>query len=798
MDLKSWCRLVCICLLGFILSACFSPSDDGDNDDVITETDTATETDVGSGTDTGTDTAPEADLDTDNDGIADNDESDINDADNDGVVDRADPANNDPCVPSNTVGACDEDNDGIADGLESDVDDADNDGIVDRVDPANNDPCVPSNIVGACDEDNDGIADGLESDVDDADNDGIVDRVDAANDDPCLPIALNPACVQNGNVLLNGDFEEELNPFNHWWSYEEEGLADVTLAVGEFTPLSGDISAHIYVDQSSALADYHIQFAQNYEAESNYEYRLSFKIKSTHDLAFRVGAQLNQPPWGETIRANYFITAGETLNVEQVIAIEGSDVERKLVFNLGFAVEGSEIWIDDVVLQKYDVTSSSVTDLSQVENRIWDISYENAYGLQESYYGFNELGQEFVVRYIPENTCYSIYTTGKGLQYTENNRYELYDTRGTRIPSQYNVWDGRMYYYSSDQHTVDTIYVEATKTLNEFKSSECDYNLFSDDFESGDLSGWYRLSFDYAELEFSLDTNSEISGTNSMRIDVIEPGHLFWSAQIGKLVETKANHVYTLSYKIKANAHVRTEFYLRQNAHPDQNAYIKNIYLEPSEIIEISQDLAFEDSDKLRVFSFALGNGMSEPGTSYWIDDVNITEKEVSPVSVESVSVIDDVYSRDKSLDWILVGNGTGFMQSYRYDSDALGSGHGCYWTDIYSETWSHLGSNRFDITTDYGYEVLNVEVSESDDYLLLQRDVTGFMDTGIYSKLPISASDVLNNRCDSDGDDILDVYESDVDDADNDGTPDLGDPMNEDPCIPDLHAAACDLTPIN
>ncbi len=84
------------------------------------------------------------------------------DDDSDGSVGNDDPDDANPCVPSNTVAACDNDDDSSPQGN----------------DPDDNNPCVPIDTIAACDSDNDGIPDGMDPDA----------------DDPCDPVATALQC----------------------------------------------------------------------------------------------------------------------------------------------------------------------------------------------------------------------------------------------------------------------------------------------------------------------------------------------------------------------------------------------------------------------------------------------------------------------------------------------------------------------------------------------------------------------------------------------------------------------------
>ena len=131
---------------------------------------------------------------------------DLMDTDGDGVSDSSDVDPLDPCAPNFPSPTClDSDNDGAADfGTPTTV-------VPVEPDPtADNDPCVPSNTVAVCDSDNDGITDGEEiangtdpndADTDgdgipdgsengDSDNDGINDALDTDSDNDGIPDAI--------------------------------------------------------------------------------------------------------------------------------------------------------------------------------------------------------------------------------------------------------------------------------------------------------------------------------------------------------------------------------------------------------------------------------------------------------------------------------------------------------------------------------------------------------------------------------------------------------------------------------
>ena len=135
--------------------------------------------------------------------VAGNGGDDLIDTDGDGVPDPGDPDPLDPCVPDFPSPTClDDDSDGAANSGTPTT------AVPIEPDPsADDDPCVPSNTVPVCDSDDDGLTDGEElangtdpndADTDndgipdgienrDADNDGINDALDTDSDNDGIP-----------------------------------------------------------------------------------------------------------------------------------------------------------------------------------------------------------------------------------------------------------------------------------------------------------------------------------------------------------------------------------------------------------------------------------------------------------------------------------------------------------------------------------------------------------------------------------------------------------------------------------
>lgn len=168
------------------------------------------------------------------------------DSDNDGAADFGTPttvvpvepdpaADGDPCVPSNTVAACDSDNDGISDGDEiangTDPDDADTDGdgIPDGSENGDSDNDGIDDALDT-DSDNDGIADAIEAGPTpdmpiDSDNDGAPDYVDRDSDNDGIPDG-----VEGSGDTDNDGFADYRDPDS-----DDDGIPDTVeddIAIG--------------------------------------------------------------------------------------------------------------------------------------------------------------------------------------------------------------------------------------------------------------------------------------------------------------------------------------------------------------------------------------------------------------------------------------------------------------------------------------------------------------------------------------------------------------------------------------
>lgn len=133
--------------------------------------------------------------DTDGDGLKDGEEATLGtdpnnpDTDGDGIDDGVE-------VGADVTNPLDEDNDGIIDALDSDILDSDEDGVVDQEDPANNNPCIPDNTIGLCDTDGDGISDGDEI----ADGTDPLDACDPNLTPDCEPADIDLAVTKRADT----------------------------------------------------------------------------------------------------------------------------------------------------------------------------------------------------------------------------------------------------------------------------------------------------------------------------------------------------------------------------------------------------------------------------------------------------------------------------------------------------------------------------------------------------------------------------------------------------------------------
>jgi len=174
------------------------------------------------------------------------------DTDGDGINDGVE-------VGDDTLNPLDADSDGVIDALDSNILDTDMDGVVDQLDPANDNPCIPDNSIGLCDTDEDGISDGDEEangtdpldacdpDIDNANCDPTpidleviktVDKADAvAGDEVVFTIRVNNLSNKKARRIVVGDLLTE--GFGYKTHDASEGSYDVTTgtwSIFEITP----------------------------------------------------------------------------------------------------------------------------------------------------------------------------------------------------------------------------------------------------------------------------------------------------------------------------------------------------------------------------------------------------------------------------------------------------------------------------------------------------------------------------------------------------------------------------------
>ncbi|MEM7083187.1 MAG: OmpA family protein [Pseudomonadota bacterium] len=196
--------------------------------------------------------------DSDGDGTPDYLEPSNADMDGDGFPDESDPANTDPCIPSAFGTNClidtdgdgdpdsvegptaDSDGDGIPDFQESSIIDTDNDGFPDESDPANTDPCIPSDTAPNCDADMDGLTNADEATLGtdptnpDTDGDGLPDGVETGGDASVDAGDTNPLDLDSDDDGIS-DGDEDANG---------NGMVDA----GETDPNNPDTDADGIID----------------------------------------------------------------------------------------------------------------------------------------------------------------------------------------------------------------------------------------------------------------------------------------------------------------------------------------------------------------------------------------------------------------------------------------------------------------------------------------------------------------------------------------------------------------------
>ena len=147
------------------------------------------------------------------------------DNDNDGTPATTDSDDSDPCVPDDSVPACDN----------TTNTDNDEDGTPATTDPDDNDPCVPDNTVTAC------------TDTIDNDGDGTSATTDPDDNDPCVPDNTASAC-NNSDIVK---FANEIRLFPKDSSKDRARLGHSVDMDGN-TIIAGTDVSNVDVDSGSA------------------------------------------------------------------------------------------------------------------------------------------------------------------------------------------------------------------------------------------------------------------------------------------------------------------------------------------------------------------------------------------------------------------------------------------------------------------------------------------------------------------------------------------------------------------
>jgi len=316
----------------------------------------------------------DCDVDTDMDGLFDGVEATLGtdpgnpDTDGDGINDGVE-------VGGDNTNPIDTDEDGIIDALDSNIIDSDMDGVVDQLDPANENPCIPDNSIGLCDTDGDNISDG----------DEILNGSDPL--DPCSPNIEADACVDPTPIDL--EIKKEVDNPNALIGED----VTFTITINNLTAakaksiIIGDLleSGFEYIEHEASLGNYDVATGEwsIFELDPSSSATLTVKVTILEgfDTYINTAELLSSFPMDVTEDNNsamvefiFEVPEGVNLEIEKKVSL-GIDTERL------DAVTGLISSIDNELEVFYFIKVKNISNQDAVTNiQVRDVITDNGVG----------------------------------------------------------------------------------------------------------------------------------------------------------------------------------------------------------------------------------------------------------------------------------------------------------------------------------------------------------------------------------------------------------------------------------
>jgi len=154
--------------------------------------------------------------------------------------------------------------------------------------------------------------------------------------------ALSLSGINNENMVLNGEFDNELN---NWIVEDFSDNSAMTVTIDSTSQLSGKNSAKIVITQSSGT-DWHLQLRQFFDAVEGNMYDVTFQVKASKHVSMMCMLQKVTSPYTAIGYSRFDIT---TTPFTYTYSGTGTgNFETAVAFFFGDIDVGTTIWIDAI------------------------------------------------------------------------------------------------------------------------------------------------------------------------------------------------------------------------------------------------------------------------------------------------------------------------------------------------------------------------------------------------------------------------------------------------------------------
>ncbi len=203
--------------------------------------------------------------------------------------------------------------------------------------------------------------------------------------------------------------------------------------------------------------------------------------------------------------------------------------------------------------------------------------------------------------------------------------------------------------------------------------------LLTNNYFDDDLNNWELFSLDSTRAEYELDTNSVITGKNSVHITVHNPYKDYPSGKIqlnqhnihGGII---SGNYYHISFNLKVNKDIEQGFWTIYKE-PDYQNYVTWGWIKAKggDVLHFNYEFKAKETDKNVYFAIDLAS-FKNNNIELWIDDIHfiaVTEPIIEPrLPVDGIELLSNNYFDDGINNWELIANNND--ASFNLDTDNI------------------------------------------------------------------------------------------------------------------------------